>query len=46
VVELPASSGFNTIIMVIDLASKRAYFLLIHTIVTIEEIVELFLYYV
>jgi len=31
---------------VIDSVSKRTYFLLIHTIVTMEKAAELFLYYV
>jgi len=36
VVELPESSGHNTVMTVIDAVSKRMYFILTHTTVTAE----------
>jgi len=42
VVELPESSGCDAVIMVVDLISKRAYFILVHTTVTIEGVARLF----
>jgi len=46
VVKLYESVGFNMIITVVDSVSKRAHFILIHTIVTIEDAAKLFLYYI
>jgi len=37
---------FNIVIIVVDLVSKRAYFISIHTMVTMESIMRLFLHYV
>jgi len=46
IVELPKSSGHDVVIMVVDLVSKRAYFILMYTIVTTEEAARLFLHHV
>jgi len=45
-VELSVSSRFNAVMTIVDLVSKRAHFLLTHTIVTTEGAVRLFLHYV
>ena len=45
VVELPKSTGFDTVITVVDSVSKTAYFILAHTTVSIEEVARLSLYY-
>jgi len=42
VVELLTSSRFNAVMIVVDLVSKRAHFLLIHTTVTAERAARLF----
>ena len=46
VVELPKSSSCNTVITVVDLVSKRAHFILIHTTVTVKKAARLFLHHV
>ena len=46
VVELPKSSDFNAVIIVVDSISKSAYFILTYTTMTAEGTVRLFLYYV
>jgi len=46
VVELPKSSEHDAVITIVDLVSKRAYFVPTHTMVTAEEAVRLFLYHV
>jgi len=46
VVELPKSSGYNIVMTVVDSVSKRAHFILIHTMVTIEGVARLFLHQV
>jgi len=43
VVELPKSSKCNTVMTIVNSVSKRAYFILTHTMVTIEEATKLFL---
>jgi len=44
VVELPKSSECNTVMTIVSCVSKRAYFILTHTMVTMEETTRLFLY--
>jgi len=46
VVELPLSSGHNTVMTVVDSVSKGAYFIPTHTTVTAEGAARLFLYQV
>jgi len=46
VIELLELSEFDMVITVINSMSKRVYFILIYTTVTIESITKLFLYYV
>jgi len=46
VIKLSESIEFNIIMMVIDPVSKRAYFVLTHTTVTIKGFTRLFLHYV
>ena len=46
IVELLELSEYNTIMIVINSISKRIYFILTHTTVTIEGIIRLFLHYV
>jgi len=46
VVELPESSGHDTVMTVMDAVSKRVHFILTHTMVTAEGAARLFLYYV
>jgi len=46
VVELPLSSGHDTVITVVDSVSKRAHFIPTHTTVTAEGAARLFLYQV
>jgi len=46
VVELLELLGFNVVITMVDSMSKRVYFILNHTTVTIEGIAKLFLYHV
>jgi len=46
VVELPKSSGHDAVMTIVDLVSKRAYFVPTHTIVTTEGAVRLFLHHV
>ena len=46
VVELPESSGHDAVMIIIDAVSKRVYFILTHTTVTVEGAVRLFLYYI
>ena len=45
-VELPESSGHDTIMTVVDSVSKRVYFVLMHTMVTVEGAARLFLHHV
>ena len=45
-VELPESSGHDTIMAVVDSVSKRVYFVLMHTMVTVEGAARLFLHHV
>jgi len=46
VVELPLSSGHNTVMTVVDSVSKRVYFIPMHIIVTAEGAARLFLHQV
>jgi len=46
VMELPFSSGHDTVMTVVDSVSKQVYFILIHTIVTVEGAAKLFLHQV
>jgi len=46
VVELPRSKGYDIVMIVADLVFKRVHFILTHTMVTVEGIARLFLYYV
>ena len=46
VIELPKSTGFNTVIIVVDLVFKKAYFISTHIIVTMENTARLFLYHI
>jgi len=46
VVELPLSSGHNTVMTVVDSVSKRAHFILTHMTVIAEGAARLFLYQV
>jgi len=46
IVELPLSSGHNTVMTVVDSVSKRAYFIPMHTMVTAKGAAWLFLYQV
>ena len=46
VVELPESSGHDTIMTIVDSVSKRVHFVLTHTMVTAEGVARLFLHYV
>ena len=46
VVELPLSSGHNAVMTVVDSVSKRAYFIPMHTTVTVEGAARLFLHQV
>jgi len=46
VVKLLESSGHDTIMMVVDAVSKRVHFIPMHTMVTVEGAVRLFLYYI
>jgi len=46
VVELSESSKYNTIMVVVDSVLKRAYFIPMHTTVTMEGAVRLFLHQV
>ena len=44
IIELPKSTGFNTVIIVIDLVSRRTYFIFTYIIVTVESTIRLFLH--
>ena len=46
IVELSKLSRHDTVIMVVDLVSKRVHFIPMHMTVTTEEVARLFLYYV
>ena len=46
IVELPLSSRCNAVMIVVDLISKRAHFIPMHTTVTAEKATRLFLYQV
>ena len=46
VVELSKSSEHDAVMTIVDLVSKRAYFVPTYTMVTAEEAVRLFLYHV
>jgi len=46
IVELPLSSRCNAVMTVVDLISKRAHFIPMHTTVTAEKATRLFLYQV
>jgi len=46
IVELPLSSGHDTVTTVVDLVSKQAHFIPIHMTVTVEEAARLFLHQV
>jgi len=46
VVELPLSSGHNTVMTVVDSVLKRAHFILTHMTVTVEGAARLFLHQV
>jgi len=46
VVELPESSGHDTVMTIVDFVSKRVHFVPMHTMVTAEEAARLFLHYV
>ena len=46
VVKLLESLGFDVIMTVVDSVFKRAYFIPIHTTVTMEGIARLFLHYI
>jgi len=46
VVELLLSSGHDAVMTVVDLVSKRAYFILTHTMITVEGAARLFLHQV
>jgi len=46
VVELPESSGHDTVMTVVDSVSKRVYFVPTYTMVTVEGAARLFLHYV
>jgi len=46
IVELPESSGHDTIMTVVDSISKRVHFIPMHTTVTAEGAARLFLHYV
>jgi len=45
-VELLVFSEYDTVMTIVDLVSKQAQFLLIHTIVTVERVARLFLHYI
>jgi len=45
-VELPESSGYNAVITVVDLVSKRVHFIPTYTTVTMEEAARLFLHHI
>ena len=45
-VKLPESSGYDTIMTVVDSVSKRVHFVLTHTTVTVEGAARLFLHHV
>jgi len=44
IVELPKFSKYDAIMMVVNFMSKRAHFVPIHMIVTMKEVVRLFLH--
>jgi len=46
IVELPLSSGHDTVMTVVDSVSKQVHFILTHTTVTVEGAAQLFLYQV
>jgi len=46
IIELPESTVFDVVIMIVDSIFKRAYFILTHTMVIAESTTILFLYYV
>jgi len=46
VIELPLSSGHDAMITVVDSVSKRAHFIPMHMMVTVEEAARLFLHQV
>jgi len=46
VVELLESAGCDIVMIVVDSVSKKAYFILTHTTVTVEEVIWLFLHYI
>jgi len=46
VVELPESSGHDTVMTVVDAVSKRVHFIPTHTMVTAEGAARLFFYYI
>ena len=46
VVKLPESSGYDTVMTVVDSVSKRVHFVPTHTIVTAERAARLFLHHV
>jgi len=45
-VKLPKFTEFNAVITVVDSVLKRAYFIPIHTMVTVKGAARLFLHYV
>ena len=46
VVELLEFAEFNIVIIVVNLVSKRMYFILTHITITVKSIIKLFLYYI
>ena len=46
VVELPLSSGHNAVMTVVDLVSKQAHFISMHTTVIVEGAARIFLHQV
>jgi len=46
VIELPESASCNAVITVVDSVSKKTYFILTYTIVTVKGVVWLFLHHV
>ena len=46
IIELSESSKYNIVMIVVDLVSKRAYFILIHKTVTVEKAARLFFHHI
>jgi len=46
VIELPESSGYDTVMTVVDSVFKRVHFIPTHTMVTVEGAARLFLHHV